>query len=179
MQYAMRLHFPCFPTWCKAKSHALWDVQLYWDVQILILISAAMMWHFVTTTSISICLPREREPKNYTSLPKMLSLMPSLGCQWRSYSRFVKFFRTHSVLNLQPRYLNIWILWTSCNLLGLPRPCELFLWAARLCLYGSASDMPTIKCLMVPRECQSLIMFLSLWSAYALWVSFSLPTFSK
>ena len=73
-------------------------------------------------------LPLEREPKNQPSLPKMLSLRPSLVCQWTLFSRFVKFIKIHSAFNLQLelRYLDIWIPWTSCDLLGLPRPCELF-----------------------------------------------------
>ena len=52
----------------------------------------------------------------------------------------------YSAFNMrQLRYLNIWILWTSCGLLGLPRPFDPFSWAARPWLCGSASDVPTIR----------------------------------
>ena len=107
----------------------------------------------------------------------VLSLRPSLGCQWTSFSRFVNSSGLYPAFNLQPRYLDIWILWTSCSLLGLPRPFEPFLWAARPCLYGSASDAPTIKCLIVLRECQSLSMLLLLWISYATRVTLQWPNF--
>ena len=111
----------------------------------------------------------------------MLSLRPSLGCQLTSFSRFVNpqaaGFAQRSMSNLQPRYLDIWILWTSCTLLGLPRFCELFSWAAHRCLCGSAFDTRTIKCLMVQWECQSLGMLLLPLKAHATWFFFSITIF--
>ena len=123
----------------------------------------------------------ERKLKHQMLLPKMLFSSSLLDCRWTLFSKFVKSFRIHSSsnVNLQPRYLDIWILWTSCTLLGLPRPYELFSWVARLWLYGDAFDTLTIKCLMVQRECQSLSMFLLLLISYATWVSFQWPSFSN
>ena len=70
----------------------------------------------------------ERKLKHQMLLPKMLFSSSLLDCRWTLFSKFVKSFRIHSSsnVNLQPRYLDIWILWTSCTLLGLPRPYELF-----------------------------------------------------
>ena len=133
----------------------------------------------VCETHIDMAPSSRKGAKKSTTASKNVVFKALVGINGMPFSRFVKSFRTYSSfnVNLQSRYLDIWILWTSCSLLVLQRPCELFSWAARLRLNGGAFDTLTIKCLMVQRECQSLSMLLLLLITYATWVSFQWPTF--